>query len=840
MSGRKISLTLIFVPILILLALVGGLWFALASKINPEAIQRMVISSLEEKTEGTVDFEGFRFSYFPIPKVEFQKVQFEGRDFKRVVAKAEKIKITFQILPLLFRKIDTSKVEVQGGEISFLMPGYFLSRADISNIILSVRSVGAKTPMAVEFKGDLAGMKKTISGRANVMLESLAEITWNQTQTDGFIQIHDIDLKTAIPASENFLWKVDSGNAAADFHFKKIKDNPKLILESNIALKKFVYQTGTGANLLTSPPMDLAASSELEWNPEEEGIDLKMARLESPMGKIEGSGRFLGRTKEFQEVRLRAPALLLETIPQYWIFLKEAIPFNLGFSGQSSLEMSLEGTLDHLSLHANMDFTKALLTYGRFFSKERDIPLGLGLDYLIKDGKLLSGDFSLKFLEARIKGTVTGFDLRTGGGSINVITNKFPLAGWQSMIPPFADYELGGEMKILANMTGHYQNLSSIVPVFNVTLENGKIARTSTGQGITDLNVLLDYGPVALEIKELKFQLNGSALQGGLMIYNPATHPEAKAKLESSHLEPSKMISGFEELFGIYFKPDFQKDFDRAKKALFYLFPDGHAAQDFSASLSYTDKDKKLSLEKMNFEAYRGTAALRGSMEWAGETPEWLLETEINRLNLSRFLTRQSQKETIMEGNLFLNANFYGKDFQKENWYDFVAGEGSFSVTNGSFESLDLLAGPASLEPLKGLASRTSGQTKFNDLRGQFTLKEGKFSTEKIMMISRDLVAEGHGELYLDGLVNYRLDMYLSPALTDEVVAPLLEKSEAGDNKRFGPLPFLLSGPLAHPELKPDPVLIPQVLDQLAKRRTQKIFRHFLPEDLFFERRKSS
>ena len=113
---------------------------------------------------------------------------------------------------------------------------------------------------------------------------------------------------------------------------------------------------------------------------------------------------------------------------------------NTGFSGQSNLDLSLNGTLDHLSIHANWDLTPTLLTYARFFSKPKDIPLNVDLDLLLKDQEILSGDFSVRLKDTTLKGNLKGFDLASREGQWNFITNKFSLASWEPMIPPFENY----------------------------------------------------------------------------------------------------------------------------------------------------------------------------------------------------------------------------------------------------------------------------------------------------------------------------------------------------------------------------------------------------------------
>ncbi len=112
--------------------------------------------------------------------------------------------------------------------------------------------------------------------------------------------------------------------------------------------------------------------------------------------------------------------------------------------------------------------------------------------------------------------------------------------------------------------------------------------------------------------------------------------------------------------------------------------------------------------------------------------------------------------------------------------------------------------------------------------------------TEKLLLLGRGLITKANGESSLDGILNYRLDVFLRAPLADDLLTRLLGSSSTGEDTPLGPIPFLVTGPLAKPELKPDPNLLAEFQDNLARKKTQKIFRHFLPEDLFFERRKSS
>ena len=101
-------------------------------------------------------------------------------------------------------------------------------------------------------------------------------------------------------------------------------------------------------------------------------------------------------------------------------------------------------------------------------------------------------------------------------------------------------------------------------------------------------------------------------------------------------------------------------------------------------------------------------------------------------------------------------------------------------------------------------------------------------------------MVEANGETNLNGTVNYRLDIFLSPFFTEEYIGPMLGGVDLVQGKQFGPIPMLLAGSLNRPALQPDPERMPKLIDRLLRRKHHKVLRNFLPEDLFFEPRSSS
>ena len=176
-------------------------------------------------------------------------------------------------------------------------------------------------------------------------------------------------------------------------------------------------------------------------------------------------------------MRIAALSLRLEDLPKFLLPLKKILPFHLGFSGQSDLEMSMSGTWDHLAFQGNWDITPMLLSYGRYFSKPKDTPSDLAFDFLIKKGGVLTGDFSAKVENLVMKATTTDWDLRTGHGRINLITNKFNLEGWEKLVPLLEKYQIKGLIKILLNAEGNLFQAHEAKTALNLTLEQGELAR---------------------------------------------------------------------------------------------------------------------------------------------------------------------------------------------------------------------------------------------------------------------------------------------------------------------------------------------------------------------------
>lgn len=806
---------------------------------KPQNIERDITHSLETITSGTLKFEHFSLSYFPTLRPSFEKVSLEGKDPVPFTLKADKVWFAFEFWGFLFGKANLSRMEIDGGELRIPTP----SPADFETLDLLNTRIRAKMKsfkeIHADLQGDLEGVSRSLSAQLNLGMDPEKKLSWNTSWFNGDITVKDFPLgpfQNSFFASKNIEFK--QGTFGGIFHIDKKDREPWLRVDGTSDLTQLIYESKNETSKLTSPTIDSHANFIWEWNPLEEQLAIKNLGMTSPLGRIQAGGRFFMATRELKDVRIRISDMRLESLVQYYPSFKEAVPFNLGFSGLSEIEMSSEGTLDHLSLHANWDLNSTLLNYGEYFSKPKDMPLSLTFDAILKDSSNLSGDFSVKLQEAGIKGTITDLNFKNGEGQLNILTNKFKISSWAPLLPSLKDYQMEGDIKILANMTGNLlQRPNEVKTMLNLTLEKTKL--TKGGKSLSNIFLALDYSPLLLEVKEAQVQAEGeSPILFSALIYDPLTAPHAKVAVNSAEFDPARFFSALESLTGSALPKGWRTFIDRTRRILNRVLPEGQKVRTFVMELE--NKNNELIVPKLQMEAYEGELRFNGSSQLEGDNA-WKAEGEIDHLNLAKFYAREKNKKAAINGNFFLKGTLEGNKMDPDHWRDGLKGQGTFSATNGEFTTFSILKTAAEVQGLGILINRSPETTPFDDLRAEFRVEEGKIRTDKVDFLSRDVQANAEGEINLEGFLNYRIQGYLSWELAKDILSPLVgEKMMGTQEKSFGPIPLLLSGDLSQPELKTDPSKLAELTDNLAKQKVQKVLRNFLPEDVLFNRPKSS
>lgn len=824
---------------LLLFFLAAAFFFLIFFLVRPERVRANLTETIEQMAEGSFTFERFDFTYFPRLTAKFEDVKFSMGVKPHIDLSVHHMDVRLRLFAALFKKVSISHIEILEGRAVLALPdGGLVKNLEMDHLRLKLGSVRARSPMSAVFSADLEGASKSMEGNAAIVVDRLDKWDWHGTSFHGVIRVKDFSLEAfAKKLNAAVPLRVKSGSATGELKFQKAKRDDWLHFKTKAGFKKFVYEFRHENHFSSSPALDAALNVDGAWNHDSQQILLNPSLLATPAGKVGANGQILLETGELRDLRITASHLSMENIPQYFVALKEIIPLNVGFSGESDLEASLEGALDHLTVHANWDLTSSLLTYGRYFSKPKDLGLTMVSDFLLKERKILAGDFSLKFQDATIKGALTDFHLGTGEGQFNLITNKFQLAGWEALLPPFQDYHLGGQMKFLANLKGNLEKPDTAGLMFNWTFENGLLERKN-GAGIRNAHVILDYSPMAIELKRADFEMNRAPVHGEFLIYNLATDPIANGKFSAPDFEPSALLNAAEELSGQWLPEAVRKKFDKGRSLIERFFPPGESVRNAAVEIHY--KDKQWFFPDLTFEAYQGKVKLKAGADLGRVPKNYWIEPELGHIDVGKFLAAASSKEKWMEGSLSLKGRISSETLTWNDRQNSPTGEGEVSIEGVHFDTFDLMGMVRKIQEFSSVHAPAGGGSSFKSLRARFVLKDNKIVTDKLVLVAPEMSVLGNGEIFFDGAVNYRLDVYLAEELAGQVLSRLLEKVEVLEGKKLGPIPFLLAGHLSDPEIKPDPSRLPLLQDELAKKRTQKILRNLLPEEYFFESRRSS
>ncbi len=815
-----------FLPILVfaVLLFVFGVWFQAHRLFTDPSMQDALVQKVQALTDGTLHFQSFQVGYFPQPRIVLERPQlvFPGNSW---VIEAEQLRFDFDILPLLIGRSEPAAIYVSGGKGNLPLPAFVSSMnpPKLENFSLKMGSLRPGTPIPLQFVTDLEGKPAALSVKGHVTVQSVEKWNWEKVSGHLAAELKEFDITRSpqAPQSASSLpFFAKSGQVSALVEVQKNAGDAFLELTATGEIKGLGYEVMQEKTWATPPLLDTNWSVKGAWNNDTEELKLHKVAVKFPFAAVEANGSLKAGTGEIANLHFSGTDMVLEDLLKYCPGLENALPFHIGFSGPSNWVLSGEGTLDHLSLHLNWDLTPTLLTYAQYFSKAKDIPLNLGFDCLLQKGESLSGDFSVRFGDMNLKGNLSSLDLKTGSGQLNLITNKFSVDGWEKYIPALQQNKIGGDAKFLGNWKGDLRKLEQAEHIFHGTFDKG-FWLAADGLGVKNATLSLDYSPLMLEGRQMQFEVGNSPVVADLKISGKGEKIQVEAKLTSENLKPREAWQSVMALCrkkagapGIDF-------YDVMKDSLAALFPGEEPLKQFSVEGRYGDRTWDIS--SLKFEGYEGQAELKGMVSLKEKEPHYKCEGEIRGLNFGRFLGRYDPAVKVLEGAVTLKGTLEGKGWGQEALEKSLSGQGDFSLMNARFETFDLKDEIATIQSFARIGEVLPQVKDFDavDLHWKYT--GGKLITDNLLMRHKDYIVDGEGTLGLDGVSNFRMEVFLSSAVAARIFPEMAAAFNAEPRAHLGPIPVLLSGAFSKPELNLDPAQVAGLSDKIARKKTADI-----------------
>lgn len=784
------------------------------------------------KSGVSIEYKKLGLAAFPSLSVILEDADLAYRENK---LKAKKIKVGLRFPQYWQGRVVPSSIQVQNGNFDGIFTEGPLKNVSLENISASVKNIGQGQAIRFDFKSDLEETAKAVSFKGMLRIPQFK----NLDPKTFFLDVRG-ELKQTPLEKLADKWRfrdsvsLESGNVTLNFHVRKKTGDGSVFFAGGLDVQKLVYALGPGSRDF-SLPMDASAVYDFIWDMESGNLNFQKNSFSFPFGKADLRGDYQIKKNSFKGMHVSLSQFSLDLLPQYYMPLREGIPFSLGFSGESQVEISLDGQRDNLVIHGEWSMTPMLLTYAKYFSKPKNFPANLSLDFILKNGQDLSGDFSFFLGEAVFKGAFSKLDLASGEGEMNIISNKFSISGWEQMMLPLQDYKLGGSMKILANLNGNIlRKPETLKSMINLTLDGASIS-DSRGQGLQNLSLSLDFAPVSFELRQSRFEIGRSSFIVSGKALHPLHEPEVSLKINAPVVYVPECLEVIDSLAGKIFSGNLRARFDYAKSSAGQILGQAEPVKNLAADLSYkpgvwTVKD---------FQAQVLGGALKSSGDYTLVSQTYRVNSQLDRLDISQMGAQKALDRPLVEGNLFATLEGFGQVSDSE-WQRKFSGEGFLSVTAGSFSSLDLLAGLGKISELSSVQKFSNGQTRFDDLRSDFKISDGKVLTPKVDIIGSEVSAKGNGDISLvDGNLNYGLDVFLSKTLSQEILEEIGVPDGTGLNQ-LGPVPFLVAGNFGDLQLKPEPERLSEFQENFSKKKAYKVFNNFLPEDFLSNRPTSS
>ncbi len=793
--------------LLVFLLLGAGIFSSVRVLKDPEALYGLLGKQIETQLGTRLSAEEIKIAFTPFPALRLEKPRLDPGTGNFPSITAERAQFAFRLLPLLFGQTQLSSLQIREGKTA-------LVGIPFEHFNFKMKGLKPNAPAPFEWKGSVAGGRETFQGKGKLSYKNPSGNLWADLgiQADIKLQIPSLAEGLGESFQKRFPHANLSGELEGSLHVEKEKGAKTVRGLVKFQAKDFRSGTSKG--------FSLAGDSNLVWNFEKGEVAVESLLLQSSFGEADIRGNFQSETGEIEEVRVVARKVVLDEVIRHFPNLQAFLPVDVGFSGESDFDLSFQGTWDYLSLHGNWNLTPAILSYGKFFLKPKDFPMGANFDLLLKGGKELAGDFSIRIRQSTIKGALPNLDLKAGVGEVTILTNKFDLEAWDELLPAFAGYQFSGAAKILVSCKGNLGQLETTEKLLNLTLVDVTLL-SPRGTGLRGVRALVDLSPLNLRIKDAALEVAGSPVQFEAEIYNFQDVPQGTLNVSSPRLDLVAFVQMLRELRA--FSPTWGSKIPwrKVQRFLRESFPGPAPLEQFN--LNFKAGENKLIFENLGFRVLDGDFTFRGEIDWPAERPRFWVEAEVEKLSLAKYFETLRAPERAWEGNLFFQGRFEGEGLLLEGPPSDLQGRGSVSVTNGEWHGLRLGNAIEELEVFGDLSFEGAGDhIRFHDLKTGWTYKEGKFQSEDFLLHSDNFWVEGKGTLSPQGILNLRLDTYLSKPLTQDLLNAWGVDEEA-DERQVGPIPFLLVGSLAGPELKSDEGRMEDFLEAVREHKLRKI-----------------
>ncbi len=227
---------------------------------------------------------------------------------------------------------------------------------------------------------------------------------------------------------------------------------------------------------------------------------------------------------------------------------------------------------------------------------------------------------------------------------------------------------------------------------------------------------------------------------------------------------------------------------------------------------------ESLKIEDLSLRAYGGT--VKANVGYGlGKNSNFTLVSTVRDLNLQSFLeSLNPQDAKNIQGKANLDINVFGHGKNWEEIKTTLKGTSKAEIEDGAVLGINIadqvLKGITGISGLTFLISQetkdkypqvfTEQDTEFEQVKSSFIIDKGKMETKDLIVLSKDYSITGKGWINLDGKSKLKSLLTLSKEFSKDLVADIADLKYISNSQNQVEIPFMLSGSLPKPKVKPD------------------------------------
>jgi AsmA protein len=156
-----------------------------------------------------------------------------------------------------------------------------------------------------------------------------------------------------------------------------------------------------------------------------------------------------------------------------------------------------------------------------------------------------------------------------------------------------------------------------------------------------------------------------------------------------------------------------------------------------------------------------------------------------------------------------------------------LEGTGAIALKNGTLQGLKLMQEVTALLKVAGLPPEEIKATVFSGMNGDFVVRQGLVTVQRLLVDSPDFQATGNGTIGLDQSVHLRMNMNLSPSLSRRIATASPIAHIALSEGRLS-VPLLIDGTIQSPSYRLDTRMFTGKIQEQAKRKAREAVEELL------------